>query len=165
MTATSSPPDERRSELARSTLAVLFIGGLLGASVWIVRPFVAAFIWAVMIVVATWPIFRRLEHLLWDRRGLAVATMCGGLLAILIVPIVVATDALLSNAKRVPVLIAWLKDAELPRGHFITKSKCRLLKLHHDDFHRLENASPEIGAHMRRKARERRESTAGPASG
>lgn len=58
-----------------------------------------------------------------------------------------------------------LLDAELPRGHFITKSKCRLLKLHHDDFHRLENASPEIGAHMRRKARERRESTAGPASG
>lgn len=116
MTVASPPPDERRSDLARSTLAVLFIGALLGASVWIVRPFVAAFIWAVMIVVATWPIFRRVEHLLWDRRGLAVATMCGGLLAILIVPIVVATDALLSNAKRVPILITWLKNTELPRA-------------------------------------------------
>ncbi len=50
------------------------------------------------------------------------------------------------------------------RGLFITRSKCRLLKLHHDDFHRLETASPEIGAHIRRKAQERRDGAGGPTS-
>ena len=56
-------------------------------------------------------------------------------------------------------------EPERSRGPFITKSKCRLLKLHHDDFHRLETASPEIGDHIRRKAQERRDKAAQPTSG
>jgi voltage-gated potassium channel len=45
-------------------------------------------------------------------------------------------------------------------GSFITASKCRLLKLHREDFHRLEIACPEIGSYLRRKAQERREASA-----
>jgi len=116
MMAPSTPRRSSRPDLARDTLGVIFIGALLGGSLWILRPFVAAFIWAVMIVVATWPILCRVQGLLWGRRGLAVVVMCGALLAILIVPIVVAVDALLSNAHRVPALVAWLKDAELPHA-------------------------------------------------
>ena len=48
-------------------------------------------------------------------------------------------------------------EQEATRGSFVTKSKCRLLKLHREDFHRLEIASPEIAIYLRRKARERRE--------
>jgi voltage-gated potassium channel len=51
-------------------------------------------------------------------------------------------------------------EQELTHGSFVTKSKCRLLKLHREDFHRLEIASPEIGVHLRRKAQERREARA-----
>jgi len=39
-------------------------------------------------------------------------------------------------------------------GSFVTKSKCRLLKLHSEDFHRLETASPEIGHQLRCRALE-----------
>lgn len=102
-------------ELARSTLAVLFLVALIGGSLWILRPFVAAFIWAVMIVVTTWPILRRLERLLGSRT-FAVVAMCGALLAMLVVPIIVAVDALLSNAHRMPALIAWLSTADLPQA-------------------------------------------------
>lgn len=51
---------------------------------------------------------------------------------------------------------------ELTQGSFVTKSKCRLLKLHREDFHRLEIASPEIGVYLRRKARERQDAAANP---
>jgi len=40
-------------------------------------------------------------------------------------------------------------------GSFVTESKCRLLKLHREDFHRLETVKPEIARHLRRKATER----------
>lgn len=105
---------ERRSDLARNTLSVIFIAGLIAGSFWILRPFLAAFVWAVMIVVATWPIMRRVERLLWGRRGLAVAVMCAALLAILLVPLGIAIDAILSNADQVPDAVARLADAHLP---------------------------------------------------
>ena len=53
--------------------------------------------------------------------------------------------------------IVAMLEQEATRGSFVTKSKCRLLKLHREDFHRLEIASPEIAIYLRRKARERRE--------
>lgn len=57
-------------------------------------------------------------------------------------------------------VVAMLEDDGAPAA-FITKTKCRLLKLHREDFHRLEVASPEIGHLLRRKAQERR-AAAGP---
>jgi len=47
---------EQRADLARITLSVLFIGGLIAGSLWILSPFLGAFVWATMIVVATWPL-------------------------------------------------------------------------------------------------------------
>lgn len=48
-------------------------------------------------------------------------------------------------------------EQEFSQGSFVTRSKCRLLKLHSEDFHRLEVVSPEIGDYLRRKAQLRRE--------
>jgi hypothetical protein len=45
---------ETRSELARITLSVIFIGGLIGGSVWILKPFIGALIW-VRAAVRRWP--------------------------------------------------------------------------------------------------------------
>jgi voltage-gated potassium channel len=44
---------------------------------------------------------------------------------------------------------------EQDHGSFVTGSKCRLLKLHREDFHRLETVSPEVARHLRLKASER----------
>jgi voltage-gated potassium channel len=55
-------------------------------------------------------------------------------------------------------------EHDLSHASFVTKSKCRLLKLHAEDFHRLETASPEIGRHIRQKAEERRDAAATPVS-
>ena len=38
-----------------TTLQLLFIGLLIGGSFWVLEPFLLALIWAIIIVVATWP--------------------------------------------------------------------------------------------------------------
>jgi len=104
----------QRSELARITLSVLFIGGLIAGSLWILSPFLAAFIWATMIVVATWPLMRRVESMFGGRRSPAVAVMALGLLAILIVPLGVALQAILGHSDDLVAMLERLPNAQLP---------------------------------------------------
>ena len=85
-------------DLARTTLAVIFILGLIAASLWIVRPFLFASIWATMIVVATWPLMLRVQERLWQRRWLAVLVMTGVLLLIFVVPLSLAIGTIAANA-------------------------------------------------------------------
>ena len=81
-------------DLARITLSVIFMGVLIAGALWILAPFVGALIWAVTIVVATWPIMKRAERAFGGRRGPAVAVMTIALLAILIVPLVIGLNAI-----------------------------------------------------------------------
>jgi predicted PurR-regulated permease PerM len=52
---TPRPPSQ---DITRITLAVLFIGLMIFASLWVLWPFMAATVWAIMIVVGTWPMMR-----------------------------------------------------------------------------------------------------------
>ena len=45
----------RHHDLTKTTLGVLTIGVLIAVSLWILRPFLGATVWAAMVVVATWP--------------------------------------------------------------------------------------------------------------
>lgn len=92
-------------DLARTTLAVLIIVGLIAASLWILRPFVAAIIWATMIVVSSWPFMLRVQAWLWSRRALAVAVMTIMLLLLLVVPLTLAVTTIVSHAD---VLMGWM---------------------------------------------------------
>ena len=90
-----------RPDLARTTLAVLFIGGLILAAFWVLRPFVGPAIWATMIVVATWPVMRWVQGRLWRRRSLAVAVMTLGLLLLFVVPLTLSIVTLVQNADEI----------------------------------------------------------------
>lgn len=85
-------------DLPRDVFAVLFIGVLIGVSFWIVRPFVASGIWAITIVVATWPVMLALQARLWGKRALAVAVMTLVLLVALIVPFLAVIGTIAANA-------------------------------------------------------------------
>ena len=89
---------EARSNLARTVLGTLFIGGLIAASFWILRPFLPAAIWAATIVVATWPLMLRVQASLWGRRSLAVLVMTSLLLVAFFVPLLVAFSTIIQNA-------------------------------------------------------------------
>jgi predicted PurR-regulated permease PerM len=84
-------------DLTRYVLAVLFTGALIAACFWILQPFLGAIIWAVMIVVATWPLMRRVQGLLGGHRWAAVTVMSIILLLILIVPLAAAIGTLVAN--------------------------------------------------------------------
>jgi predicted PurR-regulated permease PerM len=93
-------------DLVRTTLGVLFIGALIVTSFWIVRPFIAATIWATMLVVATWPLLLWFEARLWRRRSLAVLVMTLLMLLLFVVPLMLAigsivehSDAIVRHAK------------------------------------------------------------------
>ena len=98
---------EIQRDLTRTVLAVLFIGGLIGFSFWILRPFLGAIVWATMIVVATWPVMLGLQARLWGRRGLAVTVMTLALLSVLIVPFSLAIVAIVAKADEI---VGWAKS-------------------------------------------------------
>ena len=105
---------EPRPDLARTTLAVLFIGGLIVASLWILRPFLAALIWAAMIVVTTWPMLHRVQARLWQRRWLAVCAMSLALLLLFVVPLALAIATIVEHAEDIVELGKRLAEAKLP---------------------------------------------------
>lgn len=111
-------------QLTRITFSVLLICALLVGSAWILSPFLPALLWAMMIVVATWPVLLRLQRSFRHRRAPAVAIMTLLVLLLLIVPLSLAATTLIQNADRIvdwgksltelslPALPNWI--AELP---------------------------------------------------
>src|SRR5215472_9923758 len=88
------------NNLPRNVMAILAIAGLLFGSLWVVRPFIGPGIWAVTIVVATWPLFQRLQTRLGGRRGSAVAVMGLILLMIIVSPVWLAVDTVIEQSDR-----------------------------------------------------------------
>jgi predicted PurR-regulated permease PerM len=105
---------ELSRDLARTVLAVLFIGGLIFASVWILRPFLAALIWATMIVVSTWPLMLAVQGRLWGKRSLAVTVMTVALLLIFVAPFSAAIGTIVANAEEIASWVKGLQGLTIP---------------------------------------------------
>jgi predicted PurR-regulated permease PerM len=105
-------PDQR--DLAQNTLGVLFIGGLIASSFWILQPFLAATIWATMVVVATWPAMIWIQGKLWGKRSLAVLLMTLILLMVLVVPLSLAIIAIADSSDRIAGWVNWLSAFKMP---------------------------------------------------
>ncbi len=100
------PLPSRRADLTRTTFAVLFMGLLIGGSLWIVRPFLGPGIWATMVVVATWPLMLRVQAWTGGRRWVAVLVMSLALLLLFVVPLVLAIGTIFVN---VDVIGEWIR--------------------------------------------------------
>ncbi|WP_291995205.1 AI-2E family transporter YdiK [Candidatus Accumulibacter sp. ACC003] len=103
-----------RPELARNTLAILFIGVLIAAAGWILKPFLPALIWATMVVVATWPVMRRVQRYLGNRRTPAVIVMTLLVLLVLVVPLSLAIATLVENSERIAGWGKYIANVEVP---------------------------------------------------
>ena len=103
-----------RRDLTRTVLAILIIGGLIAAALWILRPFLAATIWATMIVVTTWPILRTLQSRLWGKRWLAATIMTAALLLVFVIPLSAAIGTIVANAGEIVNWAGRLSDVKLP---------------------------------------------------
>jgi predicted PurR-regulated permease PerM len=101
-------------DLTRTVLAVLIMGGLIAASIWILRPFLAATVWATMIVVTTWPILRALQTRLWGKRWLATTIMTAALLLVFVAPFSAAIGTIVANASEIVDWTSRVSEVKLP---------------------------------------------------
>src|SRR5436305_14795061 len=99
-TAHSMQPN-RPQDLVRTTLQLIALGALMLSSFWIVRPFLVALTWAVMIAVSTWPLLLPAQARRGGRRSLAVAVMTIALLLVLLVPFYFRLTAILGDARQI----------------------------------------------------------------
>lgn len=83
-----------KPDLARTIVSAFFIVGLIALSLWVLRPFLPALVWAVMIVVATWPLMKSLERTFGGRRTPAVVVMTLGMLFLVVVPFWLAVNTI-----------------------------------------------------------------------
>jgi predicted PurR-regulated permease PerM len=103
-----------RRDLTRTTLAIICILGLIGLSLWVLRPFLAAAVWATMIVVATWPLLISLQARLGNRRAPAVAVMTVAMLLLLVLPLWMAIDIISEHFEQLTVAGKQLAESGLP---------------------------------------------------
>lgn len=107
-------PVGRRQDIGRVTLTVLFIGGLLVTSAWVMSPFLPAILWATTLVLATWPLLLRVQRFAGNRRGVAVLVMTLTILLILIVPLWAAVSTVVTNIEVVGDLARTVLTMRVP---------------------------------------------------
>jgi predicted PurR-regulated permease PerM len=105
-------PDQR--DLTRVVLGVLTILLLIVSSLWILRPFLLALIWATTIVVATWPLMLKIERRLGGRRGIAVAIMVGIMLLAFILPLAAAVSSIAAHTDQIVGFVSTLPERDIP---------------------------------------------------
>jgi len=101
-------------DLARTMLVLLFIGGLMTASFLVMRPFLAAVVWATTLVIATWPLMLVAQAALGGRRALAVTVMTIALALVVLVPLSLAVNAVVSHSDQIAALVAAAPSFRLP---------------------------------------------------
>ena len=94
-------------DITSSTLKVLFIGLLIAAGFWTIRPFLTPLIWAIIIVVATWPAMLKVQALLRGRRWAAVVVMSVGLLMLLVIPLSLAITTIVDKSDEI---VDWIRS-------------------------------------------------------
>lgn len=101
-------------DLARVMLGVVTLSLLIGGSLYILRPFLLALIWASMIVVATWPVLDAVQRRLRCHRGPAVVVMLLALMIVIVLPIYGAVSTLAAHADGIMTLVKGLPNYTLP---------------------------------------------------
>jgi predicted PurR-regulated permease PerM len=104
-----------RQDLTRITLAVMVLLLLIGTTLWVLRPFLAAGVWATMLVVSTWPLLTSLQVRLGNRRAPAVALLTLGMLLLLILPLWAAIATIAGKADELTELARSVAHAGLPQ--------------------------------------------------
>ena len=114
MTSPAAVSTPAGRDLTRSLLNVLTTLLLIVSCLWVLRPFAGGLVWATMIVVTTWPLLLRVQRGLGGRRWAAVTVMTLALLAVFVVPLLVAVGTFVGNIDRMSAWVQATIAAGLP---------------------------------------------------
>jgi predicted PurR-regulated permease PerM len=101
-------------DLTRVVLMVLFILALIATALRILAPFLLAIVWASTIVIATWPVLRKVQAVLGGRRGAAVAAMVVVMLLAFILPAGLVVDSIVSHRETISGWLTALPEMKIP---------------------------------------------------
>ncbi|HEX5217976.1 MAG TPA: AI-2E family transporter [Verrucomicrobiae bacterium] len=90
--------NDRRSRLERNLVWILLVVLLLGCLM-VMRPFISALLWAVVLSFSVWPLHSRLLALVRGRRTLAASLMTLAMVLVMLVPFVIVGTTLAQNIK------------------------------------------------------------------
>src|SRR6516165_220376 len=85
-----------RSRLERNIGGIVLLILLVGC-LFVLRPFVSALLWAVVLCFSSWPAYRRLLGLLGNRRTLAASLMTLAMILIVLLPFIIIGATLADN--------------------------------------------------------------------
>ncbi len=101
-------------DLPSALISVVCIFLLISTSLWVIMPFLAAGIWAIMIVVATWHVYQTLITWLGGRRRVATLLMLLCMLLVLIVPLWLAISTIAEHGEQIGNLSKLFMEEGLP---------------------------------------------------
>jgi predicted PurR-regulated permease PerM len=99
-----------KKDLTQITISVIFILLLMVGSIWVFMPFIAALLWATIIVISTYNVMLGLQKRLWNKKGLAITVMLLLILAVFLVPIVVVVGTIALNTSEITGWFSSLSD-------------------------------------------------------
>jgi predicted PurR-regulated permease PerM len=102
-----------KKDLTQITISVVCILLLIVGSVWVFMPFVAALLWASIIVISTYNFMLKLQKILWNKKGLAVTVMVLIILMVILVPIIVVVGTIATNMSEISGWFGSLSELKL----------------------------------------------------
>ncbi len=105
---------DTRQRTIEQILAILVLGLLIAGCFVVLRPFVSALMWAIILCFATWPIYTRMEARLGGRRTLAAGLMTLSIALVLLAPFVIIALSLADDVTQFAGRIRGLIEAGAP---------------------------------------------------
>src|SRR5689334_25014492 len=96
----ATPPGLRSSARIDQMLTVLLLAILIGGCFLVLRPFLSALLWAVVLCVTTWPLYWQLRSLFLGRDNFAAGLMALLIAAVFLAPFVIVGFTLADNSVR-----------------------------------------------------------------
>lgn len=147
------PKEKNTNDLLKLILNLLLIGLFIIITYRIVEPFLFGFFWAVMVVIATWPLMIKIQNKLFHKRWLSLLVMALILAFVCVIPFLLIISSVAQNGH---YLIEWAKSLshhELPTldwlnsipmfGEELHQKWLELIKTDGSDL--MSNVQPYIG--------------------
>lgn len=95
------------NDLPKFIFSIIAILLMIIACFWVLKPFILGFLWAGMVVIATWPLFKKIESKLWHKKWLATIAMTLIVILLFVIPFAILIGSIIQNSGP---LIEWAKS-------------------------------------------------------
>ncbi|UDG81116.1 Putative transport protein YdiK [Candidatus Hartigia pinicola] len=105
---------QKQFDLPKFIFGFSFIILMITVCFWVLHPFILGFVWAGMIVIATWPLLLRIEIRLWNKRWLSTLIMVSLILLLFVIPLGLLIGSVIQNSAPFIELVKSTNSVYLP---------------------------------------------------